>query len=389
MYFSPKGTNPNKDKTMANKVYNFSAGPSVLPEQALKEASAACIDFANSGISILSMSHRSKPIENMFAETEQMLRDLMGIPENYDIVFLGGGCSLLFSMVAYNFLTKGCTADYVDSGVWSSKAIKEAKGLAGELGATINVASSSKASVYNHIDKNLNLSDNATFLHVTATNTIYGTEWKEFPKPKSGFLAADMSSDFLARKVNVEDFGLIYGGAQKNISCAGVTVTIIRKDLVGLAEADHYIPTMLKYSTHIPGSMYNTPPVFAVYTMNRTLNWLKNLGGVEAIEKINKEKAALLYSAIDASKVFVGTAAKEDRSLMNVPFVFKKDVVSDEKNDEMSKDFLEFAKARGLQQLKGHRSVGGFRASIYNAMPIEGVQALVDCMGDYEKKILG
>ena len=368
---------------MANKVYNFSAGPSVLPEQALKEASAACIDYANSGISILSMSHRSKPIESMFAETEQFLRDLMGIPENYDIVFLGGGCSLLFCMVPMNLLGQNETADYTDTGVWASKALKEAK-----LFGNVNVACSTKADVYNHIDKNLNLSDNAKYLHITANNTIYGTEWHNFPKPKSGFLVADMSSDFLARKVNVSDFGMIYGGAQKNISCAGVTVSIIRKDLLG--KVDRTIPTMLNFQTHIDGkNMFNTPPVFAVYTMNRTLKWLKDMGGVEAIEKINREKAALLYSAIDDSKVFVGTAAKEDRSLMNVPFVFKKDVVSDEKNDEMSKDFIEFAKARGLVQIKGHRSVGGFRASIYNAMPIEGVQALVDCMADYEKKILG
>lgn len=372
---------------MANKVYNFSAGPSVLPEQALKEASEACIDYANSGISILSMSHRSKPIENMFLETEQLLRDLMGIPANYDIIFLGGGCSLLFCMMPMNFLPADGVADYTDTGVWANKALKEAKQF-----GNVNVACSTKADVYNHIDKNLQLSDNATYLHVTANNTIYGTEWHNFPKPKSGFLMADMSSDFLARKVNVEDFGVIYGGAQKNISCAGVTVSIIRKDLLG--KVDRQIPTMLNFKTHLDektgvNSMFNTPPVFAVYTMNRTLNWLKQIGGVDAIEKINREKAARLYSAIDNSKVFVGTAAKEDRSLMNVPFVFNREVVSEEKDADMAKDFIEFAKSKGLVQIKGHRSVGGFRASIYNAMPIEGVQALVDCMGDYEKKILG
>ena len=202
-----------------------------------------------------------------------------------------------------------------------------------------------------------------------------------------GFLMADVSSDFLARKINVSDFGVIYGGAQKNISCAGVTVTIIRKDLLG--KVDRTIPTMLNFQTHIDAkNMFNTPPVFAVYVMNRTLKWLKEFGGVEAIEKLNREKAALLYSALDASKVFVGTAAKEDRSIMNVPFVFNKDVVAVDKADDLAKEFLEFAKARGLQQLKGHRSVGGFRASIYNAMPMEGVQALVDCLGDFEKKVL-
>ena len=368
---------------MANKVYNFSAGPSVLPEQALKEASAACMDFANSGISILSMSHRSKPIGDMFAETEQFLRDLMGIPENYDIVFLGGGCSLLFCMVPMNLLGQNATADYTDTGVWASKALKEAKQF-----GNVNVACSTKADVYNHIDKNLKMSDNATYLHITGNNTIYGTEWHSFPKPKSGYLVCDMSSDFLARKVNVSDFGMIYGGAQKNISCAGVTVSIIRKDLLG--KVDRNIPTMLNLQTHIDApKMFNPPPVFAVYVMNRTLKWLKDIGGVDVIEKINREKAALLYGALDASKIFVGTAAKEDRSIMNVPFVFNKEIVSAEKNDELAKEFLDFAKARGLQQLKGHRSVGGFRASIYNAMPKEGVQALVDCLGDFEKKVLG
>ena len=368
---------------MANKVYNFSAGPSVLPEQALKEASAACIDFENSGISILSMSHRSKPIDNMFAETEEYLRELMGIPENYDIVFLGGGCSLLFCMLPMNFLNQDATADYALTGVWANKACKEAK-----LFGNVNVACDTKSETYSRIEKNLNLSDNASYLHITANNTIYGTEWQSFPKPKSGFLMADVSSDFLARKINVSDFGVIYGGAQKNISCAGVTVTIIRKDLLG--KVDRTIPTMLNFQTHIDAkNMFNTPPVFAVYVMNRTLKWLKDIGGVDVIEKINREKAALLYGALDASKIFVGTAAKEDRSIMNVPFVFNKEIVSAEKNDELAKEFLDFAKARGLQQLKGHRSVGGFRASIYNAMPKEGVQALVDCLGDFEKKVLG
>jgi phosphoserine aminotransferase len=223
---------------------------------------------------------------------------------------------------------------------------------------------------------------------VTANNTIYGTEWHNFPKPKSGFLMADVSSDFLARKINVSDFGVVYGGAQKNISCAGVTVTIIKKGLLG--KVNRTIPTMLNFQTHIDAAnMFNTPPVFAVYVMNRTLKWLKDFGGVDAIEKVNRSKAALLYSALDNSKVFVGTAAKEDRSIMNVPFVFNKDVVAADKADDLAKEFLEFAKARGLQQLKGHRSVGGFRASIYNAMPVEGVQALVDCLGDFEKKVLG
>ena len=250
---------------MANKVYNFSAGPSVLPEQALKEASAACIDFENSGISILSMSHRSKPIENMFAQTEQYLRELMGIPEDYDIVFLGGGCSLLFCMLPMNFLDQDATADYALTGVWANKAYKEAKQFGNALAAC-----DTKSETYSRIDKNLKLSDNASYLHVTANNTIYGTEWHNFPKPKSGFLMADVSSDFLARKINVSDFGVVYGGAQKNISCAGVTVTIIKKGLLG--KVNRTIPTMLNFQTHIDAAnMFNTPPVFAVYVMNRTL----------------------------------------------------------------------------------------------------------------------
>lgn len=367
---------------MSKIVYNFSAGPSILPKQATKEAAEAIADFQNTGIGILEMSHRSKPIENMFAETEQLLRDLMGIPENYDIVFLGGGASLQFCMVPMNLLNQDATADYTDTGVWAAKAMKEAK-----LFGNVNCACSTKADIYTHIDKNLKQTEGATYLHLTSNNTIYGTEWKTFPKAKSGYLVCDMSSDILSRKVNVSDFGMIYAGAQKNMSCAGVAVAIIRKDILG--KVNRTIPTMLNYSTHIPGSMFNTPPVFAVYVMNRTLNWLKQIGGVNAIEAINVKKANLLYSAIDASKVFVGTAAKEDRSNMNIPFVFNKNVVAADKADALATEFLAFAKDRGLQQIKGHRSVGGFRASIYNAMPIEGVQALVNCMSDFEKKVLG
>lgn len=367
---------------MTKTVYNFSAGPSVLPKKATQEAAAAILDFAGTGIGILEMSHRTKPIEGMVAETEALLRDLMGIPENYDIVFLGGGASLQFCMVPMNLLDEGATADYTETGVWASKAIKEAKRF-----GTVNVVASSKESVYNHIPKNFTQTPGATYLHVTSNNTIYGTQWKTFPKANS-YLVADMSSDILSRKVNVSDFGLIFAGAQKNMSCAGVTLAIVRNDILG--KVNREIPTMLDYATHIPAhSMFNTPPVFAIYVMNRTLTWLKENGGVEEMEKVNAKKSSLLYGAIDDSKLFIGTAAKEDRSTMNVPFVFSPEAVPAEKKDELQKEFLAFTQERGLEQLKGHRSVGGFRASIYNAMPYEGVEALVKALGDFEKKVLG
>lgn len=367
---------------MTNTVYNFSAGPSVLPKKATQEAAAAILDFAGTGIGILEMSHRTKPIENMVAETESLLRELMGIPENYDIVFLGGGASLQFCMVPINLLDEGGSADYTETGVWASKAIKEAKRF-----GKVNVIASSKESVYNHIPKDFTQTPGATYLHVTSNNTIYGTQWKTFPKAAS-YLVADMSSDILSRKVNVSDFGLIYAGAQKNMSCAGVTLAVVRNDILG--KVNREIPTMLDYATHIPAhSMFNTPPVFAIYVMNRTLAWLKENGGVEEMEKVNAKKSELLYGAIDASKLFIGTAAKEDRSTMNVPFIFDPAVVAEEKKDDLQKEFLAFTKERGLEQLKGHRSVGGFRASIYNAMPLEGVEALVKALGEFEKKVLG
>lgn len=367
---------------MNKTIYNFSAGPSVLPKQATKEAAEAIFDFAGTGIGILEMSHRTKPIEGMVAETDSLLRELMGIPENYDIVFLGGGASLQFCMAPMNLLDESASADYTDTGVWASKALKEAKQF-----GQINVVSSSKSDVYNNIPKNFTQTPGASYLHVTSNNTIYGTQWKSFPKANT-FLVSDMSSDILSRKINVSDFGLIYAGAQKNMSCAGVTVAIIRKDVLG--KVKRTIPTMLNYQTHIgEKSMFNTPPVFPIYVMNRTLHWLKQNGGVDAMEALNNKKSNLIYDVLDASKLFTGTAAKEDRSTMNIPFVFKKDAVAEDKVEALQKEFLSFTLERGLEQLKGHRSVGGFRASIYNAMPIEGVEALVKAMADFEKKILG
>ncbi|MDR0517705.1 MAG: 3-phosphoserine/phosphohydroxythreonine transaminase [Fibromonadaceae bacterium] len=362
-------------------VYNFSAGPSTLPKQATEEAAAAIADFANTGIGIMEMSHRTKPIEGMLAETESLLRELLGIPDGYEVLFLGGGASLQFCMVPMNLLGKNSSADYTDTGVWANKALKEAKRF-----GNVNVVCSSKENVYNHIPKNFEQTPDATYLHVTSNNTIYGTQWKEFPKANT-YLVADMSSDILSRPIDVSQFGLIYAGAQKNMGPSGVTVVIVRSDILGKLE-DRKIPTMMDYRTHIPEhSMFNTPPVFPIYVMNRVLHWLKNLGGVAEMEKINIKKAGLLYDVLDNSKLFMGTAAKEDRSTMNIPFVFREEAVAADKKEEKEKEFLKAAVEAGLEQLKGHRSVGGFRASIYNAMPIEGVEKLVEFMREFEANL--
>jgi phosphoserine aminotransferase len=314
----------------------------------------------------------------MVAETESLLRELLSIPDGYEVLFLGGGASLQFCMAPMNLLAANAAADYTDTGVWAGKAIKEAKKF-----GKVNVVCSSKESVYNHIPKNFEQTPGATYLHITSNNTIYGTQWKEFPQANT-YLVSDMSSDILSRPVDVSKFGLIYAGAQKNMGPAGVATVIVRSDILGKAERE--IPTMLDYRTHIPEhSMFNTPPVFSIYVMNRVLHWLKNLGGVAEMEKINAKKAALLYDALDNSKLFKGTAAKEDRSTMNIPFVFQPSAVPEDKKEALEKEFLKTAVEKGLEQLKGHRSVGGFRASIYNAMPIEGVETLVSFMSEFEK----
>jgi len=366
-------------KEVSKIVYNFSAGPSTLPKQATEEAAQAIADFADTGIGILEISHRTKLVEGMVAETESLLRELLSIPAGYEILFLGGGASLQFCMVPMNLLGTDAVADYADTGLWANKAIKEAKKF-----GKVNVVCSSKETTYDHIPKDFEQTPGATYLHLTSNNTIYGTRWKEFPKANT-YLVADMSSDILSRHVDVSQFGLIYAGAQKNMGPAGVATVIVRSDILGKVERD--IPTMLDYRTHIPEhSMFNTPPVFSIYVMNRVLHWIKKLGGVAEMEKINAKKASLLYDVLDNSKLFKGTAAKEDRSIMNIPFVFREDAVSADKKEAMEKDFLKAALDRGLEQLKGHRSVGGFRASIYNAMPIEGVEALVKFMAEFEKK---
>ncbi len=355
------------------KVYNFSAGPAVLDQSVLVATAQAAKEYNNHGISLMEMSHRSKPVMDMVAETESLARDLLNIPDGYHVLFLQGGASLQFAMIPMNLLGEGQTADYTDTGAWSAKAIKEAK-----LFGNVNVACSSKESVYNHIPKDLSQSDNAIYLHVTSNNTIYGTQWKVFPNQNNsdGYLVADMSSDIFSRPIDVSQFGIIYAGAQKNMGPAGVTLVIIRDDILG--KLNRPIPTMMNYQTHIDkGSMFNTPPVMSIYGVNRTLHLLKDNGGVEAMEEKNIRKAKKLYAEIERNPLFTSPIPEEDRSLMNVPFVFA------DGGDEA--DFLSFCDGRGLKTLKGHRSVGGFRASIYNAMPEAGVDALIRAMQGYKK----
>ena len=352
------------------KVHNFTAGPCALPQQAIDSAIEALKDFKGTGIPVISISHRTKEWEAVMDECRALWKELLNIPDTHEVVFLGGGASLGFLYVAMNFLeTK---AAYLETGVWAKKALKEAKGL----GNAYAIASSAET-VYNYIPKGFEIPTDLDYLHVTTNNTIYGTELHEdldCPVP----LIADMSSDIMSRPVDVSKYAMIYGGAQKNVGPAGVAFFIVRKDLLG--KVSRYIPTMLNLQTHIDGgSMFNTPPVFAIYVMNETLRWLKEQGGVEAIQKVNKAKAELLYGEIDRNSMFRGTAAVEDRSVMNVCFVMA------EGKEALQDEFMAFAKSKGMTGIKGHRSVGGFRASIYNACPIESVQALVDCMKEFEQ----
>ena len=352
------------------KKHNFNAGPSILPQEVIENTAKAVLDFQGEGLSILEISHRAKYFQPVVDEAEALMRELLGIPENYSVIFLGGGASLQFCMLPFNLLEK--KAAYLNTGVWAKKAMKEAKGF----GEVVEVASSADAN-YTFIPKDFEIPADADYFHITTNNTIYGTELrKDIDSPVP--LVADMSSDIFSRPLDVTKYAVIYGGAQKNLAPAGVTFVIIRNDVLG--KVSRYIPTMLNYQTHIDnGSMFNTPPVLPIYTALQTLKWLKAQGGLAEIEKRNIAKAELLYNAIDSSKMFVGTAAKEDRSLMNICFVMK-----DEYKD-LEADFMKFATEKGMVGIKGHRSVGGFRASTYNALPIESVQALVDCIQEFEK----
>lgn len=353
-----------------SKVHVFNAGPCLLPQAVYDQAIDAIKDFAGTGVSVLSISHRTKEWEAVMEETRSLWKELLNIPEDYEVVFLGGGASLEFLYVAMNFLEK--KAAYLDTGVWAHKALKEAKGI----GDAYAIACSSDKN-YTYIPKGFEIPADLDYLHITTNNTIYGTEIKEdidCPCP----LIADMSSDIMSRPVDVNKYTMIYGGAQKNVGPAGVIFAIIKKDALG--KVSRYIPTMLDYRNHIDkGSMFNTPPVFSIYVMNRTLKWIKDLGGVEAIHKINLKKAETLYAEIDRNSLFVGTAEKEDRSIMNVCFVMAPG------KEELQDEFLAFAKSKGMVGIKGHRSVGGFRASLYNACSQEDVDALVECMQEFEK----
>ncbi|MDR0713217.1 MAG: 3-phosphoserine/phosphohydroxythreonine transaminase [Bacteroidales bacterium] len=353
------------------KKHNFSAGPSILPREAIEATAQAVLDFNNSGLSVMEVSHRGKDFDAVMQEARELVKELLSVPEGYSVLFLGGGASMQFCMVPYNLLEK--KAAYLNTGTWASKAIKEARGF----GEVVEVASSKDAN-FSYIPKNYTVPDDADYFHITTNNTIFGTELSEDPKVKP-YLVADMSSDIFSRPVDISRYGLIYAGAQKNLSCAGVTLVIVRDDV--LVKVPRYIPSMLSYKIHIEnGSMYNTPPCLPVYTALQTMKWLKANGGVTGAQKRNKAKAEILYKEIERNKLFKGTAATEDRSLMNVCFVMN------EEYQALEKDFLDFAQSRGMVGLKGHRSVGGFRASIYNAMPVESVQALIDTMKEFESK---
>jgi phosphoserine aminotransferase len=352
-----------------SKKHVFNAGPCLLPQVAIDRTIEALKDFSGTGVSLISISHRTKEWDAVMDECRALWRELLHIPDTHEVVFLGGGASLQFLYVAMNYLEK--KAAYLDTGVWAHKALKEAQGI-GEAYAI----ASSKDKNYTYIPKGFEIPADLDYLHITTNNTIYGTEIHEdmdCPVP----LIADMSSDIMSRPVDVSKYDLIYGGAQKNVGPAGVIFAIIRKDSLG--KVSRYIPTMLDYRTHIDKlSMFNTPPVFAIFVMKETLKWIKSIGGVEAIYEINQRKARTLYDEIDRNSLFVGTAEKEDRSLMNVCFVMAPG------KEDLQDEFFAFAKERGMVGIKGHRSVGGFRASLYNACSQEDVDALVACMQEFE-----
>jgi phosphoserine aminotransferase len=356
---------------MKMRVHNFNAGPAILPESALAEASEAIKEFNGLGMSILEISHRSKDFQAVIDEATTHIKELMRLPDNYSVLFLQGGASTQFTMVPMNLLKSGETAGYVNTGTWSKKAIKEAK-----LFGNVQVLASSEESTFNYIPKGYDIPDTLKYLHLTSNNTIYGTQYQNFPSSKVP-VVVDMSSDIFSKEMDYTQFDLIYAGAQKNLGPAGVTLVMINNDL--LQDLEKPIPSMLDYRTHISnGSLYNTPPVFSIYMCMLTLRWLKNNGGLAAMEHRNREKADLLYNAIDASPLFKGTVAVEDRSIMNVNFIME--------NRELEPAFLQYAKERQCVGLAGHRSVGGFRASIYNALPLSSVAYLVELMDAFTKE---
>jgi phosphoserine aminotransferase len=363
--------NRRRKQTMG-RVYNFSAGPSMLPEPVLRKAAAEMLDYQGSGQSVMEMSHRSPVFEEIIQEAESLLRELLGVPESYAILFLQGGASLQFSMIPLNLLPEGKTAEYAETGHWAVKAAEEAARY-----GKIKISASSKDKNFSYIPKVPVPASDAAYLHITTNNTIYGTRFTRFPDTGTVPLVADMSSNILSEPVDMNRFSLVYAGAQKNLGPAGVTVVILRKELAGKHRAS--TPTMLRYDIHVENnSLYNTPPCYSIYILKLVLEEVKRIGGLPEVYRRNLEKAKVLYDFLDDSRLFHGTAEPADRSLMNIPFV-----TGSKEKDAL---FLKEAEEKGLVNLKGHRSVGGMRASIYNAMPLEGVQALVDCMKEFEAK---
>ncbi len=358
---------------MPDRIFNFSAGPATLPPEVLTQAAKDIVNFNDRGIGLIELSHRSKDFIAVAEETEKLLRKILQVPANYKVLFLQGGASTQFAMVPMNLLTKEKTAAYLNTGTWSKKAIKEAQFL-----GNVEVVYSSEQTTFNHVPANgdYQISPEAEYLYFVSNNTIFGTQFHDFPVTDK-IMVCDMSSDILSRKIDVSRFGIIFAGAQKNMGPAGCTVVIIREDL--LARTPDNVPTMFRYKTHADkGSMFNTPPCFALYTIGLVLKWLDKLGGLDIMEKMNKEKAALLYQAIDSTEFYRGHAKLDSRSLMNVTFNLP--------SQELEQQFVQEATAQGLDGLKGHRSVGGCRASIYNAFPKAGVEKLITFMQDFEKK---
>ena len=351
--------------------HNFSAGPCILPKEVFREASNSILNFNNLNLSLIEISHRSKDFINVMDEAISLTKELLKINEDYSVLFLQGGASLEFLMIAINLMKKNSKAIYLDTGTWSSKAIKEAE----LFGETITIASS-KDNNYSYIPKKYNIPKEASYFHCTSNNTVYGTQIKDFPKSPIS-LVCDMSSDIFSRNINIENFDLIYAGAQKNLGPAGATLVIVKKEILG--KTGRKIPTMLDYRTHInKNSMFNTPPVFSVYVSMLNLRWLKKNGGISWAQNRNEQKAKLLYETIDANSLFTGTVNKEDRSTMNATFLLNE--------KKLEEKFNHICEENGINGLKGHRSVGGYRASMYNAMGIESVQVLVDIMNELEKK---
>ncbi len=366
------------------RVFNFSPGPSVLPVPVLEKAAAEMLDANGTGQSVMEMSHRSKDFKPIFEKTESLLRELMGIPSNYKVLFLQGGASLQFSMIPLNLAAgdvpgKGKKVSFIDTGIWADKAAKEAAKY-----ASVEVKASSKDKGYTYIPQAPSPSADDAYYHITLNNTIVGTKWDKIPDTGNVPLVSDISSCILSEPLDVSKFGILYAGAQKNLGPAGTTVVIIREDLIGNAPA--WVPIMMRYDTHAKeGSMYNTPPTWGIYMIGLVLEWVKNLGGVEAVAKLNREKADLFYNYLETSKMFYSPVEKQFRSLMNIPFVPKE--TDAEKKTEIETRFVKEAAAAGLVNLAGHRLVGGMRASIYNAMPIEGVQALINFMNSFEARM--